>query len=236
MRATSLPPSRQAGAPREARPAPARWSGLAIAAALCAAVPCGPFTALAAVILSILAQRSIRRAAGRLRGATLARVAVLFAFASFLAQISAVSWVGASINEHVRARTVEAVEHTFASPRAAATSRWALAPRRDGRASDIAALVEQAMQRYGALKSVTVEGVPTPGATAFLQNCRLTMHFDHATRLGGATVLIAPNGLTFAFDVRLHQLAIEDLELGTLAVSVDQAAAAPSSSDQSRNE
>jgi hypothetical protein len=236
MRVTSPPPPRPAGAPREARPARARWSGLAIAAAVCAAVPCGPFTALAAVILSILAQRSIRRAGGRLRGGTLARVAVLFAFVSFLVQFSAVSWVGATINEHVRARTVEAVEHTFASPQAAATSRWALAPRRAGPASDIAAFVDQTLQRYGALKSVTVEGVPTPGATAFLQNCRLTLHFEQATRLGGATVLLAPNGLTFAFDVRLHQLAIEDLELGTLAVSMDQAVVAPPADGETRSE
>ncbi|MGI9012775.1 MAG: DUF4190 domain-containing protein [Phycisphaerales bacterium] len=205
--------ARRAGAP--VAPAPP-VSQTAVASLVCALLFCIPLIpSTVAVLLGVMALRTIRASGGRLAGDGQARLGIILGVAGLFIQYVSFSIFVTNYQDSLQTRIVTAVEQTLNAPENAIALHWD-ADNVALEQKDIAQFAQAAIDRYGALQRVQLTFAVTPGSTRIL-SVPITYYFARGSRVGGAEFL---QQFGFTPILRLRSLEISDPERGDLRIPV----------------
>jgi len=189
-------------------------TGLSIAAAICAAIPCCPLTSLAGIALGIAALGRIRRSGGALGGRRLALFALIAGALSVLLQIWILEWGSSTFRQSTAAQLNRSVDALFLAAQrgdhVAFLAQWAVAtdPPSEAVVKEFGA---ETLRRYGSYRSFTpVLSAPAQGSGGGSIELAVTFSFDQRDLTGSIRYALVPNMGAFMPMPRITEVVIDD--------------------------
>ena len=201
--------------PASSMPPRPRVHPMAVLALVCSCVFCCPFAPLAGVILGFFSWRGIAASEGRLRGRSIALLAVLVGLVMLPLQY----YVSSRIETSQSALKKEGLEQAFvilfdtSAPERALALEGVLGAHEGRRPSsdDVDRFVLEVTKEYGAFRGVSLlNSSPSTSSTLFQldQECALYLTFENGTTTGAARCSMLSTGWSTPYRVRFSTLEI----------------------------